>query len=231
MNSLTFLLRECEKRFKTLRFRHANALDNQTLKKILPVFSYLFHPLFIPLFAVVLFFYTDENYLSAAQKLVVLLQVLIMTVLIPIAFFFLLRTLGKIDTAMAKNVSQRKLPLILQVVLLVMLLRQSLPPDHIPELFFFFLGAIVTSIAALVAAYAAMKPSLHMAAVGAMLVFVIGLSFHNQQNMIAIISGLLIATGLTASSRLQMEAHSYPELVFGFLIGIVPQLALWHLWL
>ena len=177
------------------------------------------------------FFYTDVNYLSPAQKFLIMLQVLIMTVLIPVMFFLLLKTLKKIDTIMAENASQRKLPLLFQSLLLAMLLIQSLPHDYVPELFYFFLGAIITSLVAMAVAFLVLKPSLHMAAMSAMLAFVIGLSIHNQQNMIALISVLFGITGVTASSRLQMEAHTNSELFFGLLIGAVPQLALWQFWL
>jgi hypothetical protein len=37
--------------------------------------------------------------------------------------------------------------------------------------------------------------------------------------------------GVVASSRLEMKAHTPKELVIGFLLGIIPQLLLLHLWL
>lgn len=201
------------------------------LKKILPVFSYLFHPLFIPLMAVAVFLYSDGNYFSGSDNLLILIQVLIMTTLIPIAFYFLLKTLGKIDTVMAREVGQRKIPLLLQTILLVLLISQSLTPERVPELFFFFTGAAITSLAALISAYANMKPSLHMAASGAMLLFFIGLSIHDHQNMISLIALTLVVNGLVASSRLEMKAHTNIELLSGFAIGVVPQIALWQYWL
>ncbi|RZJ29781.1 MAG: hypothetical protein EOO48_06675 [Flavobacterium sp.] len=201
------------------------------MKRVLPLFSYLFHPIFIPLYTAAVFFYTDDNYLHASDKLLVMFQIVIMTVLIPIAFFFLLKTLGRIDSVMASDVAHRKIPLALQVILLSVLIFQSVTPSRIPELFFFFCAAILTSVAALVAAFAELKPSLHMAAIGAMLVFIIGTSIHNHENMIAIIALIFVVTGLVASSRLEMNAHSNHELFFGFLIGVIPQFAFWSYWL
>jgi hypothetical protein len=46
------------------------------------------------------------------EKYFILLQVLIITVLIPILFFFLLRITGKIGSIMAPLVSERKIPLL-----------------------------------------------------------------------------------------------------------------------
>jgi hypothetical protein len=201
------------------------------LKKFLPIFSYVFHPIFVPLFTVVLFFYIDINYLATAEKLVLLLQIMIMMVLIPIMFFFLLRTLGKVDSVMASNVGHRKLPLILQAVLIILLMVQSISYNRIPELFFFFLGILLTTVGALFLAFAKLKISLHMAGMAGMLVFILGLSVHTHTNLVTLIAGLFLITGAVASSRLHFVAHDYRELIFGFVAGAIPQLAFWQFWL
>jgi hypothetical protein len=201
------------------------------LKKILPIFSYVFHPIFVPLFTVVLFFYIDINYLATAEKLLLLLQIVIMMVLIPIMFYFLLRTLGKIDSVMASNVGHRKLPLMLQATLIVLLMIQSISYSRIPELFFFFLGVLLTTIAALIMAFGKLKISLHMAGMGGMLFFILGLSVHSHVNLVSLIAGLFLMTGAVASSRLHFEAHDYSELIFGFIAGAIPQIAFWQFWL
>ncbi len=191
----------------------------------------MFHPLFIPLFTVLCFFYIDENYLVLMEKVLVILQVTIITVLIPIAFFFLLRTLGKIDTIMASEVSQRRWPLAMQIVLLFLLLQQSITVDHVPELYFFFVGAILTSTIALICTFLKFKLSLHLAAIGAAVFFIVGLGIHNQYDLTGLVALLFVITGIVASSRLSMEAHSPAELAAGFLAGIAPQMALWYFWL
>lgn len=201
------------------------------LKAILPFFSYLFHPLFIPLYAVLCFFTIDDNYLVPAEKILIVIQVVIIMVLIPIAFFFMLRTFGKVDTVMVSDVRQRKLPLLLQSVLIFLLIWQGISPDRVPELYYFFIGALAISILSLGFAYAKVKVSLHMAALAAMLLFVVGLSIHNHYNAIGTIASLLAFTGLVASSRLEMDAHDTDELVLGFFTGAVPQMAMWYFWL
>ena len=201
------------------------------MNKILPIFSYLFHPLFIPLYVVLSYFAMTESYLFPAEIFLIVVQVLIVMVLIPIAFYFLLRTLGKVDTVMISDVSQRRAPLFMQALLILLLLWQSLSPDRIPPLYFFFLGALVTTAMCLGFAFARMKISLHLAGIGALLCFVIGVSIHNQYNAIVPLAFLLVAIGLVASSRLEMEAHDYRELFLGFGCGLFPQAALWNFWL
>ena len=40
-----------------------------------------------------------------------------------------------------------------------------------------------------------------------------------------------LLNGFIASSRLEMKAHTYQELIIGFVLGAVPQLLLLFLWL
>lgn len=201
------------------------------MKNILTLFSYLLHPVFIPVFATLAYFLIDINAYNTSQKYLILLQISIITVFIPVCFFFLLRSLGKIDSVMLSDLSQRKIPLFIQCLLLYILISKSITIDAIPELFFFFGGALVSSFLALALAFARVKASLHMMGISALTAFVIGLSFHNEANALLVITGLVFANGIVASSRLHMKAHSGSELAIGFCCGLVPQVVLWYGWL
>lgn len=201
------------------------------MRKILPLFSYVFHPVFIPVLGTLAYFFWGKNYFEPAQQVLILLQIVIITILIPIAFLYLLKTLGKVDSFMVSDLSQRKVPLVIQVVLIVILLRQSITIDRIPELFFFFAGGIVSALLTLMLLFAKIKASLHMMGISALTVFTIALSIYNQVNLINVIAILLLANGLVAASRLEMKAHTGIELVIGFFFGVLPQLLLLYCWL
>lgn len=203
------------------------------MKKILPLFSYVFHPIFIPILACFFYFFVNENYVSYSKYEVylVLLQVTILTFLIPISFFYLLRSLGKIDSIMVSELSQRKLPLIFQAILLLVLINKGTTEDRIPELYFYFLSGFISTVLALIFLFFKTKVSLHMLGIGSLLFFVLGISIHDQTNFLGSIVVLTILTGIVASSRLEMKAHNFKELTIGFLIGTVPQVALWFFWL
>ncbi|WP_348812854.1 hypothetical protein [Flavobacterium maritimum] len=201
------------------------------MKKILPIFSYIFHPIFIPVFASLVYLFFNDTYFSTREILIVLLQVIILTVVIPILFFFLLRSTGKIESIMIAEVSQRKIPLVIQCFLIILLIRKSITVDRYPELHFFFLAGLLSTLAALILLYARIKASLHMMTISALTVFVIGLSLHFQIRNLYLITFLILMNGFVASSRLEMKAHTYKELVVGLLLGLIPQLLLLYLWL
>ncbi|MBC7747390.1 MAG: hypothetical protein H7Z76_02205 [Methylotenera sp.] len=201
------------------------------MKKILPSFSYIFHPIFIPAMATLFYlFYNDADFVTH-EKIFVLFQVVIVTIFIPILAFLLLRATGNIDSVMISKISQRKIPLIIHCFLIILLVRKSITIDRYTELHFFLLGGLLSTLLALILLFANIKASLHLIAISSLTVFVIGLSLHLRVQSIFTITILILLNGFIASSRLEMKAHTYKELVIGFCIGAIPQLLLLVLWL
>lgn len=201
------------------------------LKKLLPIFSYLFHPIFIPVYAALLYFFLNDSYYTNPEKYFALFQIALLTIVLPILMFFVLRTTGQVHSMMIADISQRKIPLVLQCFLTVLLIRKSITLEHFPEFHFFFLGGLLSTVVALILLFFKTKASLHMIAISALTAFVIGLSIHNQSRNIDWIVFLVLINGFVASSRLEMKAHTPKELVIGFLCGIIPQLILMSIWL
>ncbi|UQD55782.1 hypothetical protein [Flavobacterium sp. K5-23] len=201
------------------------------MKKILPLFSYILHPIFIPVIATLYYLFSNNSYFINREKAVVFIQVMIITVLVPSLFFLILRYTGKIKSIMAFEISERKIPLVIQIFLLILLVRNSITVDRYPELHFFFLGALLSTIIALFLLFAKTKASIHMIAISALTVFVIGLSIHNHTQNIFSIAFLILMNGFVASSRLEMKAHTTMELIIGFVLGVSPQILLLYLWL
>lgn len=147
------------------------------------------------------------------------------------ALYYLLRFTGKVDSIMIADMEQRKIPLIFQSFIIILLLRKTISLEYYPELHFFFLGALFSTLFALGLLYSKTKASLHMLAISALTVFVFGLNIHLQMGNIYIVPFLLLMNGFVASSRLVMQAHSPNELIIGLLLGSIPQLMFLFLWL
>jgi hypothetical protein len=201
------------------------------LKKFLPFFSYAFHPIFVPLLGTVFYVLLDAKYFTLPQYLILFLQIIIITFLLPIAFFYLLRTFGKIDNIMLSDISHRKIPLLLHIALLSVLIQKSITIDRFPALYFFFLGGIISAVCAFLLLYAKIKASIHMIGISALTIFIFGLSLKNEINTVHLMALLVILNGLVASSRLIMKAHTNKELLIGFLCGVIPQIGLLYVWL
>ena len=200
-------------------------------KKLFPLFSYLFHPVFIPIYATLFYLFSNQSYFFNKEKYLVLLEVSVITFAIPILFFVLLRLTGKITSIMVPELSERKFPLVIQCFLLILLVKKSITLERYPELHFFMLGALSSTLIALILLFANKKASLHMTGLSALTFFIFGLSLHHQTANTALIIFMVLMNGFVASSRLIMKAHTPQELVIGVLLGSIPQILLLFLWL
>ena len=201
------------------------------MKKILPLFSYILHPIFISIYATLFYLFCKGDIFTNQEKYYVLFQILIITFLVPVLFFLLLRSTGHVNSIMVPETSQRKIPLVLQCFLYILLVKRSIVIARYPELHFFFLGALFSTILALIGSLFKIKASLHMMAISGLTIFIIGLNIHLQMQNPYWGAFLILMTGVVASSRLEMEAHTPKELMIGLLMGVLPQVLFLYLWL
>jgi len=201
------------------------------MKYFIRSFSYIFHPLFMPLAGVLMYFVISPRYFSPEFLYSKIFATSIMTVVIPILSFYMLKNLGQVTEIHLKNIKERRYPLLMQSIFTFILLQIVFDGYEIPTLYFYFVGILGSSVAALVLAILKFKVSLHMIGIAGLVTFVLGLSLHYSENLLLLLAILIIAIGGTASSRLEAKAHTYPELVIGFIVGFIPQLLVFTYWL
>lgn len=201
------------------------------MKYIIRSFSYIFHPLFMPIAGVLLYFYISPRFFNSSFLFSKLFATAIMTIVIPILSYFMLKNLNQVSEIHLKDVKERRLPILMQVFFIFLLIKIIFKGYEIPALHFFFVGILGSSLASLILVFAKFKASLHMIGISGLLTFIIGISIHFNQNLLLLIGILIIGCGGTATSRLEAKAHTYPELIVGFFIGALPQLMSFKYWL
>jgi len=193
--------------------------------------SYILHPILTPLLGAIIYFVAAPRFIPDNIIKVKLIGLAVLTILIPIVLFFFLKNLKLLPTGTLENLKHRKIPLIFQSALLIVVLKIIIDVYHYPELYFFFLGILFSMLSCLFMIFFNIKASLHMIGISGITMFTIALSIHFGMNLILLISFLMIANGLVATSRLHCKSYSFLELILGFLIGVIPQLTLVNLWL
>ena len=201
------------------------------MKIFLQIASILYHPLLIPLIGSTLYFSLTPRFIDWEWAGTHLISISIITIAIPLVSYFILRSLGLVESIYLKNVRERRYPLMILCLLLLLIVKKVLHPYDNPELYFFFIGLLFSVIAALIMVLLKVKISLHQMGVAALLIFVIGLSVHFKIHLLTTISFLLFSNGWVASSRLTANAHTVPELLVGFFVGALPQFVLYNYWL
>lgn len=193
--------------------------------------SYIFHPLWMPFAGTLLYFLITPRFFPFEVIKSKVMAIAIMTLFIPIVFYFLLKTLGLVTSYFLEKVEQRKWPLLFYAAINLVVIEFVLDAFDYSELYYYFLGIFFSTLVALVFVLFRLKISLHMMGLGGLIMFLIVLSIFYTQNLIYTISFFLAILGLTASSRLHFKAHSITELILGLLVGILPQLLLFYYWL
>ncbi|CAM4427036.1 hypothetical protein [Flavobacterium terrigena] len=196
-------------------------------KYLLKPFSYIFHPIFISIYGAILYFLFTKNITLLAEVYLSFIQIFILTILLPLCFFMLLKTLKKVKSFTEATIEERRLPIFIQVLLLYCLLNFTILESHFPELYKFFQAGFISSFLVFVSVMMRFKASLHMIGITSLFVFTMMLTSYLEIEATYTLAYLIMCMGFVASSRLYMKAHSPIELIVGMIIGGMPQILIW----
>ena len=201
------------------------------MKVFLKIIAYLFHPIFIPIEGTLIYYLVTRKYASLEMQVGNLLPIFILTVVIPIICFLILRNMGIVNSIFMPTIKERKYPLYIGLILLFMIVYKVIPYNYAPELYYYFIGLILALFTSLLLLLIHFKSSMHMMGIGSLSMYLIALSIHFQINISFSISILILLIGIVASSRLYFKAHSKLELLVGLTLGVMSQFLTINYWL
>lgn len=194
----------------------------KTIDKVAKINSIIFHPLFIPVYGMIIIFSAPTllGYLPFTVKKLLLLIVLINNVLLPASLLPFFRYKNLISSWTINNRNERNIPLIISsaLYLLTSFIIFRLPIPVFLKSFImavFILSVIITLINFW------WKISLHSAGVGALISLVIFLAFKMNTPLIWYIISVIIIAGAVLSSRLRLDTHSPLQVWLGFFTGFL----------
>jgi len=193
--------------------------------------SFIFHPLLMPLVSVGLYFKLTPKFIEPEIIIIKTYATIIITIIIPLISFFLLKNLRLVKSINLKEVKERKYPLMIQIILIFIIITRVFTKYHHPELYYFFIAVAVSSLVALILVIVNFKVSLHQMGIAGVTMFLIALSIHFTENYLFEISLFFLINGWVASSRLETKSHSISELFIGFIFGVFPQFIILNYWL
>jgi len=198
---------------------------------LLKSISYIFHPLIMPLLGVIFYFSKTPRFIPDPVIKAKVFSITILTLILPVLLYFLLKTIRQVESLHLKSTKERLIPLFLNAVIIGLILNRVLPYQEIPELYYFYLGILFSTLACLFLAIFKIKASIHMIASAGFFMFALTLSIHFKININGTVALMCIIIGAIATSRLHLKAHTNVELILGFFVGLVPQLILLNYWL
>jgi hypothetical protein len=200
---------------------------NPVLKGIAMLFSYVFHPIFIPVYVIAFLVYIHPSYFSGfsdAQTKQTLLIVSLNLVFFPLFSIVLLKAVGFIQSIFLRTQKDRIIPYMACGIFFfwtyTVFKQQEMYPVILPS---FVLGIFLASSGALLANIY-FKISMHAIGVGGWLgIFMIVLKSHTML-MSWPLSIVLLITGLVCSARLLVSDHTQRDIYSGLIIGLAAQL-------
>lgn len=183
--------------------------------------SWLFHPLLMPVYAMImLLVFQGISYqmIPLNLKLLLLGMVFIASVLVPLGLIYLLYKLGLISSLYMNTREERLFPLLVIAIFyyVTYYLLKGIPLSLIYHMY--MLGGTLLAIV-LMAINFFRKVSLHAAGMGALTGLTAGTAFHDGANLGLPIAVLLLLSGVVASARIKLNAHQPSEVYLGWVTG------------
>ena len=188
--------------------------------------STILHPIVLPTLGVFLYFVFVSQSFEKRLQLIVLGLVFALTYVVPVLLLLFLRNFGFIKDFQVSTIKERRFPVIFMIFLLYFLGNTIIQIPTIRNLGILFYGTSLSLTCIYVLFSVKLKSSLHLVSMGNMIGFFLIMTNINSLSMLPIIILLVLLSGILASSRLYLKAHTPVELLIGFSLGIVCQFIL-----
>jgi len=191
--------------------------------------SFVFHPIFIPLYTVVLYFHLTPRYYVKQNMQFLEVYLLIVSIIIPLLFFGVM-LYAKSFTDIQLKLPKDRLFFSLIIGLVYFIVFKKLIHYHqYLELYPFFLGVFLAILSLAVYNYFDQKPSIHAMAMSGSITFLIIWSYYTRVNILHYISILILLTAIVIAARIYLKAHDFQDIVRGIFIGILMQVIAFYL--
>jgi membrane-associated phospholipid phosphatase len=188
--------------------------------------STILHPIVLPTLGVFLYFVFVSQSFEKRLQLIVLGLVFALTYVVPVLLLLFLRNFGFIKDFQVSTIKERRFPVIFMIFLLYFLGNTIIQIPTIRNLGILFYGTSLSLTCIYLLFSVKLKSSLHLVSMGNMIGFFLIMTNINSLSMLPIIILLILLSGILASSRLYLKAHTPVELLIGFSLGIVCQFIL-----
>ncbi len=185
--------------------------------------SFLFHPLLIPTYLLVILLGIDTTYsvlLPLKMKLLVVGTILVTTFIFPLIVIFIMFRMKIVSSLYLPLREERIFPLI-TVAIFYYLTFYLIRNVYLPQNFqLFILGATLLTVVTL-AVTLFFRISMHMIALGSITGLFIGMAITSDGYALFLVFGTILISGLTGSARLKLNAHQPVEIYSGWLMGAI----------
>lgn len=185
------------------------------------IISTILHPIVIPTIGVMVYFLIVPVHFLSNQKFAVLSSVFIFTYLVPLVVLIILKQFKIIKTYKTESISERKLPIILMIILYYSLGVNMAKAGNLNDLSLLFYATAIGLLFIYVLFYLKIKASIHLLSLGITVSFFLVLGNNYSRFYLLFILVTLLLAGFLGSARLYLKAHTHREVYIGFFLGFI----------
>lgn len=191
--------------------------------------SVLLHPIVIPTLGTFLFLLLTPQVISRERQYFLLAIVFVATYVIPLITLIILKALRVINSFKVTSIRERKIPLFLLLIIFYVLGKMFYNIPVFEELGVLFYGTTTAIVLVYFFFFFDIKTSLHIMSMSSAIGFLLILGNLYSISILPIIGVLIFLTGVLASARLYLKAHTKLEIYLGFFVGLFCQFAIFYL--
>jgi membrane-associated phospholipid phosphatase len=186
------------------------------------ILSFILHPAFMPLVGLLIVFNSGVYGVEVPSEFrrYVYLITFLCDILFPLTMIPVLMYFHSIRQASIDDRRERLIPLFITSLCLFIgyYLVAKFSPIQLVNLFL-FASCLVVVIILMISIF--WKVSIHMAGIGGITALILILSFIYKTDLTIILCVAVLISGIIASARLALNAHSPVQLIGGYLIGLL----------
>jgi len=207
--------------------RHSEVRYPVALRIPAQLFSYIFHPLFIPVIATWYLAFIHQGYftgIAPREKLLIIIRVAYSTIFFPALTVFLLKALRFIDSIFLKTQRERIIPYIAANIFYFWMYLVFRNQTGVPSILTGFIFGVFLSSSVALFANIYFKISMHAFGVGALSGLLLLIIFAGAPyNVFLSAIFIFLITGFVSTSRMIVSDHHPFDIYTGIFFGIICQ--------
>ena len=188
----------------------------------------MLHPIVVPTIGIFLYFILIQNSFSSKQKLAVLGLIFVTTYIVPLLILILFKRFKLIKSFNAESIKERKLPVAMMIVLFYLLGNTIYGITNLRDLGILFYATTLGLVFIYILFAFKIKTSIHLTSLGITTGFFFILNLIYNQNLTIVIVCTILLSGILASARLHLKAHTQKEVYLGFVLGFLSPIIVFY---
>jgi hypothetical protein len=205
---------------------------NPALRIFFKIITYVFHPILLPTYGTLLYLWANPSIQGKEvdegtfiHPSLVVITIFINTFIMPAMAILMMKALGFIKSVDMEDRQDRIIPFIATMTFYIWayLVVKNYFDFMLPIYSIFILGTVVSLMLSFFINLF-LKLSIHMVGMAGLMAGTLLMMMNSEKSLIGVFLVIIVLTGLVASARLYLKAHTPKEVFIGFLIGISGQM-------